>query len=159
MDFAEFCQGWNKVFFVETGNGDGNAAAEAAAEADAGDDDAEMGGAASTVQKHYRGHQARKEQAFREKLRGEKEDFESGKSSEGGCYLCLCAGVRRPGSSLTFRFLHAGPSEPVAEHAQEEDAYTQEYRELGEDEQRQMLLDQQQTHECAQEMTSVYAVL
>lgn len=65
VDFEEFCNGWDRIFIV-------------GAQGDAGDDaastvaDEEEAAAAATVQSHFRGHQARKEVAFRKQLRDQR---------------------------------------------------------------------------------------
>ena len=78
VDFEEFCNGWDRIFIVGSRDTEGGDAApqqesQAADGADAAaTDDDEQAAAAATVQSHFRGHQARKEVAFRKQLRDER---------------------------------------------------------------------------------------
>lgn len=76
VDFEEFCNGWERIFIV--GSHDSNETAKAAAGGDPetidiGDGEEEQA-AAATVQSHFRGHQERKEVAFRKQLRDQRAD-------------------------------------------------------------------------------------
>lgn len=69
VDFEEFCNGWERIFIVG-GQGDGDEDASSQQDATVVDD--EEAAAAATVQSHFRGHQARKEVAFRKQLRDQR---------------------------------------------------------------------------------------
>ena len=88
VDFEEFCNGWDRIFIVSGGDppGEPDAAtdsgsalkpaepAQASAEGEAGEESA----AATAVQAHYRGYQARKDAAFRDQLVAERRDAADG---------------------------------------------------------------------------------
>ena len=92
VDFEEFCNGWDRIFIVSGGDppggemdaatGSGSAKPEpaepaqaaAAAAGEAGEESA----AATAVQAHYRGYQARKDAAFRDQLVAERRDAADG---------------------------------------------------------------------------------
>ncbi len=68
VDFEEFCNGWDRIFIVGAQGGDDDATSQQSATVA----DDEEAAAAATVQSHFRGHQARKEVAFRKQLRDQR---------------------------------------------------------------------------------------
>lgn len=71
VDFEEFCNGWERIFIV--GGQDADGSDRECQQGGAVDDNGEAA-AAATVQSHFRGHQARKEVAFRKQLRDQRID-------------------------------------------------------------------------------------
>jgi hypothetical protein len=72
VDFEEFCNGWERIFIVGShGDAPPKKGAAPAEEIDIGDGEEEQA-AAAKMQSHFRGHQARKEVAFRRQLRDQR---------------------------------------------------------------------------------------
>jgi len=129
VDFEEFCNGWDRIFIVGAQGGDDDATSQQSATVA----DDEEAAAAATVQSHFRGHQARKEVAFRKQLRDQR----------------LSEQQRHGDGEWDSKQMdHEGAN--VAEQGQDEDEYVQPLHELDQELDRLDAARQRQAQQVSQ---------